>query len=303
MIKLFTHTDLDGVGCYILAFKAFGNNVKVEYCNYNDINERVLKFINNNEIDEACYITDISVSEEVANIINSKYDNFYLFDHHGTALGLNKYSWCNVKISNEETGIDTCGTELFYNYLIQNNYLEDSKALKNFVNLVRDYDTWRWSTLGDEGIICKQVNDLFGIYGFNKFITWSISQIHDNVFPKLYAADELVLSIKQKEIDDYIERKNKNLIKKEILGYKAGVVFAENYMSELGNKLSILNPDCDFIAIIDISGNKISYRTIKDNIDLGKDVAAKFEGGGHAKAAGSQIPNEFVIDIVSNLFN
>lgn len=37
--KLFTHTDLDGVGCAILAYLAFGReNVDVEYCNYNDVN-------------------------------------------------------------------------------------------------------------------------------------------------------------------------------------------------------------------------------------------------------------------------
>lgn len=40
--KLFTHTDLDGVGCAILAYLAFGReNVDVEYCNYNDVNEKV----------------------------------------------------------------------------------------------------------------------------------------------------------------------------------------------------------------------------------------------------------------------
>ena len=38
-IKLFTHTDLDGVGCAILAKLAF-ENVDIEYCNYDDINQK-----------------------------------------------------------------------------------------------------------------------------------------------------------------------------------------------------------------------------------------------------------------------
>ena len=36
--KLFTHCDLDGIGCAILAYFAFGrDNVDVEYCNYDDV--------------------------------------------------------------------------------------------------------------------------------------------------------------------------------------------------------------------------------------------------------------------------
>ena len=42
MIKLFTHTDMDGVGCAILAQLAFGKeNMDVSYCNYDDINKTV----------------------------------------------------------------------------------------------------------------------------------------------------------------------------------------------------------------------------------------------------------------------
>ena len=33
MIKLITHTDLDGIGCAILAKIAFRDNVEIEYCN------------------------------------------------------------------------------------------------------------------------------------------------------------------------------------------------------------------------------------------------------------------------------
>lgn len=41
MIKLFTHTDLDGVGCAILAQLAFGkDNVDISYCNYDEIDRK-----------------------------------------------------------------------------------------------------------------------------------------------------------------------------------------------------------------------------------------------------------------------
>lgn len=41
-IKLFTHTDLDGVGCAVLAYLAFGyENVDVEFCSYDNVNQKV----------------------------------------------------------------------------------------------------------------------------------------------------------------------------------------------------------------------------------------------------------------------
>jgi oligoribonuclease NrnB/cAMP/cGMP phosphodiesterase (DHH superfamily) len=65
-----------------------------------------------------------------------------------------------------------------------------------------------------------------------------------------------------------------------------GVVFAEKYFSELGNRLCQMHPEIDFVAMIYMSGT-VSYRTVKDDIDIGKDVAKLFGGGGHAKAAGA----------------
>ena len=44
------------------------------------------------------------------------------------------------------------------------------------------------------------------------------------------------------------------------------------------------------------------YRTIKDDIDLGKDVAAQFGGGGHPKAAGSQFDKTLQLQIIQKIF-
>lgn len=102
-IKLFTHTDLDGVGCAVLAYLAFGyENVDVEFCSYDNVNQKVLKFIMSRSLSNSAYyglyITDLSVSEEVARQIEKHKDNIMprLFDHHATALWLNKYDWCQV---------------------------------------------------------------------------------------------------------------------------------------------------------------------------------------------------------------
>lgn len=316
-IKLFSHTDTDGVGCAILAYLAFGrDNVEVEYCNYDDVDGKVREFYlcGNPEEYDAIYITDISVDEEVAAEIDELVaagHKWMLFDHHATALGLNRYEWCEVRVEDPEYGFKTCGTELFCRHLIETGYFKGIKieAAKNrdlFVQIVRDYDTWRWKEFGEEGIVCKQVNDLFHIYGRDKFIDWAMHQIQGidyvsplQTFPFFSVTDKALLEQKQLEIDIYVESKNKQLVEKiDQFGHTYGVVFADRFVSELGNRLSELHPELDYIAMIDISHGTVSYRTTSENIDLGGEIAHSHGGGGHRKAAGSQFDISVVRDLV-----
>jgi oligoribonuclease NrnB/cAMP/cGMP phosphodiesterase (DHH superfamily) len=302
MIKLFTHTDLDGIGCAVLAKLTFGDEVvDVEYCGYDDINAKVEEYFNSDSEYE-CHITDISINDELANKINDSDKKYQLLDHHPTALELSKYEWCDVQIEDENTHIKTSGTELYYYWLIDNGYLIGNSTLKNFVELVRDYDTWRWSTLGDEGIICKQVNNLLYLYGRENFIDWCIAMIQNGSFPMLTDVDKIVLEIKQREIDSYIEEKCKSLFIGNLCGRPCGIVFADKYISELGNRLCQMYSEFDFVAIINMDGT-VSYRTIRDDIDLGKDVAKVFGGGGHPKAAGSQISEEIRMNCIREIFS
>ena len=306
MIKLFTHTDLDGVGCAILAKLAFGEEVDISYCNYDDINENVMNYLNHNDDSLSyIYITDIRVNEEVAELLDKR-GGVVLLDHHPTALGLNKYPWCKVMVE-DLNGVKTSGTKMFYHWLgmnrCLNEELETNEALSRFAELVRNYDTWRWSELGEEGVICKQVNDLMYLYGRDKFITWCISEIHDEVFPRLYSADELLLNTKQKEIDEYVEEKNEQLFTSPMCGRVCGFVFAEKYVSELGNRLCKMHPEIDYVAMIDMGSKTVSYRTVKDDIDLGKDVAQLFGGGGHPKAAGSEFSVDVQFKTIEKIFS
>lgn len=318
-IKLFTHgADLDGIGCAVLAYLAFGReNVDVEYCNYDNVDEKAEIFIEQEELFKSydkIYITDISVSEEVANIIDildCPPKRVRLVDHHATALWLNQYAWCQVMVcAPTDSYFKTSGTELFAMHLFNNEQFDqyDSNTIANiyrFVEIVRDYDTWRWKELGNDGIVCKQVNDLFYIYGREEFIEWATYQIQGidyvsplQVFPFFSVIDNALLEQKQREIDIYVESKNKGLVEKiDQFGHSYGVVFADRFVSELGNRLSELHPELDYIAMIDISHGTVSYRTTSENIDLGGEIAHSYGGGGHRKAAG----NTFDISVVREL--
>lgn len=299
-LTLFTHTDLDGIGCSVLAKLAFGaENVAVDYCDYDNINTKVEAYFDSGITDD-CHITDIRIDESLADRIDTSNRNYLLFDHHPQALDLDKFCWCNVGLEDEQTHEQTSGTEIYYRWLIDNQYLDYDDTLDKFVRLVTDYDTWRWSTLGEEGLICKQVNSLLYLYGRDKFIDWCIESINNKSFPTLTETDLAILEVEQRRVDKYIEDKDKQLITKTLCGRTCGIVFAETYFSELGNRLSKMHPELDFIAMISMDGT-ISYRTVKDDIHLGHEVAKYFGGGGHAKAAGSQFSASQVKDDMIDL--
>lgn len=310
-IKLFTHgADLDGVGCAILAYLAFGrDNVDVEYCNYDDVDEKVETLLSNLDLRnlyDKIFITDISISEELAKAIDVWINpfNIRLFDHHATALWLNQYEWCEVRVA-YDNGVKTSGTELFFKHLDKHGYLDEYEDWKvvnisRFVIMVRDYDTWQWKGFVHNGFRCKQLNDLFDIYGRYDFIDWVLKNIElPNKFPYFNEVDEALLKIKQKEINYYIECKDKQLVEKiDKFGNRYGFVFSDRYTSELGNYLSEIHPELDYIAMVNVSNGTVSYRTVKEDIDLGSEIAHSYGGGGHKKAAGSQFDISVVRDLV-----
>lgn len=300
MDKIFTHTDLDGVGCAVLA-KYYNPEIEVEFCDYDNVNQKVNDFLDNNIALGDLYITDISVSEEIAERL--EYDtDFILLDHHPTALGLNKFKCCTVRVEDENTGIKTCGTEMFYQWLVEYGYLNKSKVLDKFVEIIRDYDTWRWAKLGEDGVISKKVNDLLYIYGRENFINWCLSSFIQRKFPNLGTIENMLLELRQEEIDKYVEKKNREMFTQALCGKVSGIVFANKFTSELGNRLCKMHPEIDFATMIDIEDCTVSYRTIKDDINLGRDVAALFGGGGHPKAAGSQFDKTVWINIFKDIF-
>lgn len=317
-IKLFTHNDLDGVSCGVLAKLAFGDNADISYCNYDKINGEVSQFLNEGQYQlfDRVFITDISVDEFVANKINELYEegklNIKLIDHHSTAEWLNKYEWATVnplqEIKRNDAGNvyvsefeKSSGTSMFYKYLLDKKMLKSNDSIYTFVELVRQYDTWEWETkYKNEN--AKQLNDLLYILGRERFIKDYLEVLVDDTFYGFSKSEKLLLELEKEKIDRYIKSKAKQLEVCKIAGYDAGVVFAEQYQSQLGNELSKLNPNLDFIAMINMGNKTVSYRTQKDDIHLGE-IAKLFGGGGHAKAAGSQF-DEYVHEaVIGEIFN
>ncbi|MFT9596465.1 DHH family phosphoesterase [Mesobacillus sp.] len=305
MYRLFTHNDLDGVACGILFRLAFGEKADIRYNSVSGLNFQVEKYFErmNDRMkkEDYLYITDLSVNHDVTDKINQFVKDggkAKLIDHHKTALIFNEYSWGLVKVE-DDSGTLTSAASLVYDYLVQENHLVRNGSLDEFVELVRQYDTWDWDIL--KNYKAKNLNDLFFMV--------SIEEFEERMVPRLESGDTFeyddfekkLLEMEEDKIERYIRRKKREIIQIENDGLYGGIVHAESYHSELGNELGKEYPHLDYIAILNLGGKKISFRTIRDDVDVSV-VAGKFGGGGHAKASGCSMNKEAYNRYIEQVF-
>ena len=126
-----------------------------------------------------------------------------------------------------------------------------------------------------------------------------ISRLHSNDHFHFDEFEKKILDMEEDKIERYIRRKRRELVQTQTGDHFAGIVYAESYHSELGNELGKEYPHLDYIAILNIGGKRVGFRTIHDHVDV-SEVAGQFGGGGHAKASGCSLTNEaykqFVLD-------
>ncbi|MCM3568918.1 DHH family phosphoesterase [Neobacillus mesonae] len=293
MVKIFTDIDLDGLGCGVVAKIAFGEEARVFYCSYRNLNQRVDSFISNPENDkEYTYITDLAVNSDVEKKLAERHQrgkHIQMIDHHVTALHFNDYPWGSVK-PEYENGKKTCATSLFYDFLIEHGMMERNQSLEEFIDLVRQYDTWEWDE--NNNLAAKQLNDLFYIMNRDQFEEEMIKRIKENSGPFSFTETEtIILEIEEKKIQRYIQSKNRQIVQSFVGNLCIGIVHAEQHLSELGNALNNLNPHLDMIALLNVGSKKIGFRTIHDEINVAE-FAKKYGGGGHPKASGAELSKD-----------
>ncbi|WP_251555160.1 DHH family phosphoesterase [Neobacillus muris] len=304
MVKLFTDIDLDGLGCGVIAKLAFGDQARVYYCSYRNLNQRVEAFIGNPDNDkEELFITDLAVNEQVEKKLVNRFregKHVQVIDHHVTAMHFNKYPWGSV-VAEYESGKKTCATSLFYDYLIKHNKMERNKALEDFIDLVRQYDTWEWDA--NQNIAAKRLNDLFYILNREHFEEEMIKRLsgdHDTF--SFTDTETMILDIEENKINRYIQSKSRQLVQTFVGGYCVGIVHAEQHLSELGNALNNLNPHLDMIALLNMGTKKMGFRTIHDEVNVAQ-FAKEYGGGGHPKASGAELTKEAFRIFVVNVFD
>jgi uncharacterized protein len=303
LYKLLTHNDLDGVGCGILATLAFGEDVEIRYNSISSLNEEVKKFLaDETQHHKELWVTDLAVNEENEAAISAFIKaggKARLVDHHKTSEHLNAHEWAWIA-TKQDDGAQTSATSMLYDVLVQEGHMEKSKSVSEFVELVRQYDTWEWEKRQNEA--AKQLNALLFLQSIDEFAAVMIERLQHSdsfVFNDLEAK---LLQVQDAQTERYIRKKRKQVVPIKVDTYLAGVVHAESYLSELGNDLGKTFPHLDFIVMIMMGTKRLSLRTIHDDVDVSA-IAGNYGGGGHQKASGATLTEDAFELFVKNAFD
>jgi oligoribonuclease NrnB/cAMP/cGMP phosphodiesterase (DHH superfamily) len=299
-----SHDDLDGESPLILSRLAFADKELITRgCHYEKVDKIVMNLIRDEvkKEDTIMFITDISVNPEnlskIDELVREGY-RIFLIDHHDVKEGVpvKKYSsWMKIDQTYPD-GRETCATSMYYDFLVEHGFLQRSLIMDDYVELVRQYDTWEWDDTGN--LRAKRLNDYFFMVNREEFSDQVRIRFTDTSegIRAMFTFDyhiEYMLDMEQKRIDEYCNKKKKQLkIFKGLVDgtdriYTYGVVFAETYQSELGNYLcKELFDEIDFVVMIDPGSKKMSLRSNKHKpIDVGA-IARSVGGGGRTATAG-----------------
>lgn len=285
--RLYTHNDLDGVACAILARLLWNKNVDIKYCSSPD---EVTKYLNvdDNRQTDLIFITDCSFDYDTIKNKNVLL-KIRLFDHHATALSLvDKSEFFVVKV-NREDGHPTCGAELFYNHLKERRGF--TYNCNWFIEQVRLYDTWEWVKYKSK--TPKYLSMLLYTNSITHFCdsfvkklkTLKLSEL--NVFSE---KDRILLEYEEYKEQKEVDKAIKNCYTCEVEGLKYAILFGEYNLSNVSSAI-VDYYNVDIVSNINLNNEIMGVRTTRNNIDLGKLMQERFHGGGHAKAAGTPIPD------------
>lgn len=302
-ILLFSHrSDADGITPVILSKLAFE---QVDYIleEPSTINEKFKDIYEEGTLYDYdfIYVTDLCINHELAHQIeqDDKLNRkILIFDHHHTNEEMNQYPF--ITVIDGEIGHKECGSSLYLKHLLE-TYPNDTlkkPVVSEMVELVRLIDTWEWK---EKNVIeATWISNLLGIYGTNHYIDYYYQFCLNETHFYFDEKQKYLLEVEGIRIENYIEKKEQEIIPVTLNHYQVGIIFAELYRSELGNRMAEKYQDqYDFIAVVNIS-RSVSYRSVKD-IDV-SEFAKLYGGAGHKNAAGSSLPENLLNDIIKLIF-
>jgi len=298
-VLLFTHkSDIDGMGTAVLSKLAF-DEVDYLLCETFNLQNEIAKYYDNGSIYnyDKIFVTDLWLEEPTLSKVakdEQLNDKFFVFDHHKSALegNFNKYPFTTIRISNEQ-GLCS-GTSLFYEYLVTNSFIDSTiRKIKDFSELTRKYDTWEWKTkYNDE--MPHELTLLFDSVGCDGYIKLMFEKLR-NLANRDFQFNELermLIDNKINQVQEKLSNYARKVYYREILGLKAGIVFIDyEYRNDLAEYFRQHNFDMDFAMLIALDYGTISYRNVKDNVNV-RLIAEAMGGKGHDKAASSPISEE-----------
>lgn len=303
-VLLFTHeSDIDGIGCAVLAKLAFKDVDFVLQPNVEYLEETFREHIESGKLNEYenIYVTDLALYDPSLTMVaeSDLKDKVIVLDHHQRAIDSNMNRYPFTKIVEEDENGKRCATELFYEYLTQNNLLKDTKAIQDFVEMTRLEDTWEWKEDTSFGEKAHDLAILFNIIGLEKYIENMTKKLINNKDKFQYDEEELNIIKRRKE--EYKKLLESIMSKAEYLtdekNNKFVAVFADyefrnelpEYIIDIGNPENI-----KYIIVVAMNKGEFgqkSYRSIDKSFDV-NEIAMLHGGGGHRPAAAVSITKE-----------
>ena len=302
---IFTHNDLDGVGCGVIG-KYYFPDAYVQYCSYDNIDDTLLYFLSHNEnilSEMRIIISDIYYKQENSDITEMlrMARELIICDHHATSAWLNNVDFQHNSFVNVIADSDVCGTKILFKILDDLYVMPDSTKILEFVENVNSWDIWQWVKQLPETNDVEKLKDAINhnmsftlngavyFYGIENFVNKMLMYFHDFIdFDDIVSEKLVEFNTKQiNSVTDYIkthyeyESEHYGKIPYTIIKLNSPNISLASLLCK-----NAMETDDKFLAIyIDEDKDAVSLRCNVEGIDLSV-IAKECEGGGHKDAAG-----------------
>jgi oligoribonuclease NrnB/cAMP/cGMP phosphodiesterase (DHH superfamily) len=250
----------DGFGAAFSAWKCLGNRAEYYACKHGESPPDVRG--------KNVVILDFSYDNATTKRLISEAASLLVIDHHKSAM-VELHD-----VSNTHFDMNHSGARLSW------DFFHPGHPPPKLINYIEDRDLWKW-----ELPYSKEFSAAFDMvpFEFEEFEKYE----DDSVFDDAVKRGSYILAYSKTVIKKVCEK----AALRRYQGMEVMVVNSSHWMSEIGNRLS---HDCDFAVIWyydhEDRKNKVSLRAFHDNVDV-SEIAKRFGGGGHKKAAGFALPD------------
>ena len=254
------HADCtDGFAAAYSAWKCLGNRAEYHACKHGTPPPDVAG--------KNVVILDFSFNNATTKSMIEEAESLMVIDHHKSAM-VELHDITNTHFDMSKSGA-----------MLAWEFFHPGKEPPKFIQYIQDRDLWKWELPYSKEFAAAFDMIPFEFEEFEKFED-------DSVFDDAVKRGSYILAYSKTVVKKVCEKaSNRKMGGKDVM-----VVNASHWMSEIGSRLA---PDCDFAMIWywdhEARETKVSLRAFHDAVDV-SEVAKKYGGGGHKKAAGFQLP-------------
>lgn len=257
-ILIYHKNCTDGYAACYAGWKLLGNKARYIACSHGDPPPDV--------VDKNVAICDFSFDNKTIKQMISDSKSLVVLDHHKSAM-IELHDIVEAQFDMNHSGA-----------ILSWNFFHPGKEPPKFLLYVQDRDLWAW-----ELPYSREFSKAFDMcpFEFEEFEKFEDESVFDNAIKR----GSYILAYSKTVIKKICDRASR----KKLDEYSVLVVNSSHWMSEIGAKLST---ECD-IALIwfwdhELQQTVVSLRSFHDSIDV-SEVAKRFGGGGHKKAAGFKL--------------